>query len=71
MEDLHWKLVSNWQRIIIRRCNMYEYIRDFKLITFNTGHSERYLVKGNGQAQEFKSKKEALDFIECWYESTK
>lgn len=48
---------------------MYEYIRDFKLITFNTGQADRYLVKGNGQAQEFKSKKEALDFIEWWYKA--
>ena len=48
---------------------MYECIRGFKLITFNTGYTDRYLVKGNGQAHEFKSKKEALDFIEWWYES--
>lgn len=48
---------------------MYEYIEDFKLITFNTGQADRYLVKGNGQAEEFKSKKEALDFIEWWYKS--
>lgn len=44
---------------------MVEIIQGFKLIRFNTGY-DRYLLKGKGICDEFKSKEEALQYLEWW-----